>query len=67
VNQLQLQLAEMESLLEQERKAHTNQLQSQREGYEVSLASATPALLIHSFSCLPMGLDACIKNQHSLH
>ena len=31
-----------------------------------SLASATPALLIHSFSCLPLGLDACIKNQHCI-
>jgi hypothetical protein len=34
VNQLQLQLAEMESLFKQERKAHANQLQSQREDYE---------------------------------
>jgi hypothetical protein len=31
-----------------------------------SLTSATTTLLIHGFSCLPLGLDACIKNQHCI-
>ena len=30
------------------------------------LTSATTALLIQGLLCLPLGLDACIKNQHCI-